>query len=83
MRNSGETKNEWILRELNAVKEKYKNKKYDTFEVNVSLMAADCIDVINDLEREIQILQLEISKKDDPTITLEKLRADLRGDICE
>ena len=60
MQNSGETKNEWILRELKAVKEKHKNRVYHTFEINVGAMASDCIDVIDDMEKENQILRNEL-----------------------
>jgi hypothetical protein len=54
-------KSEWVLRELKAVKEKYKGKRVDTFALNIYQMASDCIDTIENLEKR---LAAEISMKE-------------------
>jgi hypothetical protein len=65
---------EQILRELRNVKKREEGKHYDTFAINVGAMASDCIDVIEGLQKELEIAREELRKR---------LRADLRGDICE
>jgi len=104
---------EEILRELRRVKKKQEGKTYRTFEINIGAMAQDCIDVIEDLNKQIEIMKIEIKDKnfvidrmfvninEDPTAIfaaemlkiqadneehnalLKKMRAELRGDICE
>lgn len=63
MGNTGETKNELVLRELKVVKEKNRGKRIDTFAINIFAMVSDCIDVIEDLGREIQIMRDELMVK--------------------
>jgi len=60
---NNETRNEQVLRELRRVKKKQEGKTYRTFEINIGAMAQDCIDVIEDLNKQIEIMKEELSFK--------------------
>lgn len=79
--NNNETKDVMVLRKLRDVQKNYENGRRPMGFIDISAMAKDSADVINDLHQEIKIMQQELTAKNGMVDSLYKQKGELEIDL--